>query len=181
LRIVGVCLILAGYVQWFLPDLLIHGHSVVARLALTAAFMGTGLVLYLFASRGFRKEVHFDTHAKRIRMARVNASDHSMISHDFAMADIESLFVNRSAEQPKLASLDMRLKGSARKFSLMRGAPAEIENLHSQLSRDIKIALMLSQKAARPTRVKPVSKATAIRQASPMDAPVLTNVSLAAE
>lgn len=169
LRVAGVALILVGYFQWFLPDTVLHGNPVLARMALSAAFMGTGICLYLFASRGFRKEVHFEAGERQLSIGRLNSKDRCLISRQIPLDRIESLIVNRANAQQPLATLNVRLKGFPRSFCIMRGAQSEIEELHRQLCRDVQLALMIPEPGTVRSRIRPVMHP---KTASPKPVPV---------
>lgn len=155
LRIVGVSLILVGYIQWFLPDTVLSGNPVLERMALSGLFMGTGITLYLFASRGFRKEVHFEVVARQISIGRLNTKDRCLISRQIPMDRIESLFVVRAGPDHPLATLNVRMKGFPRTYCVMRGAQSEIEELHRQLCRDIKLTLSIPEPSSSKPRIRP--------------------------
>ncbi len=140
LRVTGICLILAGYVQWFLPGLIDTGHAVVTGAVLAALFIGTGIALYLFAARGFRRELHFEIAERRLSFGRLNTKDRCMISRQIPLDCIETMIVSRPDADHPLAGLMIRPKGAFQSFCVMRGARSEIEELHRQLCRDIQIA-----------------------------------------
>jgi len=156
LRIVGVGLILAGYIQWFLPDTMLQGNPMLARMVLSGLFMGTGIALYFFASRGFRKEVHFEVLNRQISMGRLNSKDRCLISRQIPMDRIESLFIGRASTDAPMATLNIRLTGLSRAQCIMRGGQSEIEELHRQLSRDIQIAMTIPAEITGPRgRIRP--------------------------
>jgi hypothetical protein len=167
LRLTGMFLILAGYVQWFLPDAMMQGDPMLAHVALSVAFMGTGMGLYFFASRGFRKELHFDMFGKTLGLARLNGKNRSMVNHLIDMDRIESLCVSRAATPMAMASLILRVKGFPRTHCVMRGTPAEIEKLHRQLSRDIRIALTVADPVAKSRAPQSAWRPVTVRRVTP--------------
>lgn len=152
LRIVGVLAILAGIAQWFLPGYLPGGETVFARSVLTAAFIGTGLALYVFASRGFRRALRIDVAKRGIGIARLNASGRWLVRREVPMARIESIVVRRPTPKVPQADLCARIKGRSENLTLMRGEPDEIEALHRRLCLDIRLTLKTA--SVRPARVK---------------------------
>ena len=152
LRITGVILVLAGIVHWFLPGVALGGDHVVARSALTAAFIGTGVALYLFASRGFRHALRIDIARRQVGIARLNASGRWLVRRAVPMARIESLVIKRPTPRQPLADLRVRIAGRHGSFSAMRGRPDEIEALHRRLCLDIRLTLRTG--GVSPARVK---------------------------
>lgn len=141
LRLVGIGLVLAGYVQWFFPGLVTAGDAVVTGAVLAALFISTGVGLYLFAARGFRRELHFEVPERRLSFGRLNTRDRCLISRQIPLESIETMIVSRPDPEHPLAGLMVRPKGSSRSYCVMRGARSEIEELHRQLCRDIHIAV----------------------------------------
>ena len=147
LRLAGSGSILFGYFHWFLPDLVHLGEGMQIRWLLTLAFVGTGLALYIFGARGFRKEVFIDTFQRRITVANVNSRQAGIIRFSFPMSDIESLFVRRGEGT---AALMMRVKGKDRPHILLRGDSNALDSLHRKFCRDIRDSLQ----ATKPKRVQ---------------------------
>ncbi len=147
LRIVGVLAILAGYVQWFLPAELLDGDPIMARMGLSALFMGVGFALYIFASRGFRMMLNVDLTRRRIGWARLNARNLSPVRRTYPMDRVEGFFVQRGGSGPQaMASLRLRLKGGFGPVVLLHGEAAEIEALHRQIVEDMHTALNCAPK-----------------------------------
>ncbi len=163
LRIAGVLLILFGYVQWFIPASFLQGDPVLARMALSVLFMGTGVGLYLFASRGFRKVLHVDLANRSLGIARVNARHRSLLRRDMPMADIESIFVKRAEDRHELARLDVRSKSAPWTSTVLKGAQEELDDLHRLICQDVRTALDCT-----PRRVRraPVPRKRAVRPPS---------------
>ncbi len=173
LRLSGVFLILAGYLQWFIPSNAYQGDAVLAKMALSVLFMGTGIALYLFASRGFRKVLRVDLDNRRIAMARVNTKNRSLVKRHMPMAEVESLFVKRAGDRHELATLTLRPKGSGECHAVLKGAQDELEELHGMLCADVHKALEPSPRrvtreaggrtpVTRPRRVKPSDRVAAL-------------------
>ena len=141
LRIAGALVILAGYVQWFIPADLLRGDPIIARTFLTVLFMGTGLAIYLFGSRGFRKVVRLDFKARELTITRQNSKHQSMVGRTLAMADIESLVVKRASAPGAQAVLEIRMKRGKRTVSALSACQQDLELAHLRLCRDIRAAL----------------------------------------
>ncbi len=172
LRVAGVSLIFASSAPWFVPDAMLRGDPVLARTALAVVFTLTGIALYFFASRGFRKEVRFDADARQIGLCRLNANDRCLVSRQVPLDRIESLIVARATAGRPLAALNLRQKGSPHSICIMRGAQSEIGELHRQLCRDIQVALTLSAPLPRASGTGQVAAAvrrvSALRAESPV-------------
>ena len=161
LRIAGVLLILAGYVQWFIPAEALQGNPVAARMALSVLFIGTGVGIYIFASRGFRKVLHVDLSNRSVGHARVNTKNRSLVRRDLPMGDIESVFVKRAEERHGLATLNLRTKKAPWISTVLRGAQEELEDLHQVICQDVRVALDCSPRRVRrsaPSRAVPTPR-----------------------
>ncbi|MCG6901771.1 MAG: hypothetical protein LJE68_03735 [Rhodobacter sp.] len=157
LRLVGAFMILAGYVQWFLPGLLVGGGPVHIRIGLTVVFMGVGLAVYLLASRGFRRVLQMDLAARRVAVARVNSKNRSMFRLEFSMDEIESAFVKRSKTAPSQAALNIRVRNSGRCLDVLFGDPRELDALHKLLCQNVRMAMECA-----PRRVRNLRSATGV-------------------
>ena len=135
LRLAGAFAMLLAILQWFLPDLWFQSGERV-RWALTPIFMATGIGLYLFASRGFRREVYVDLANRYLILANVNSHNASMIRFRYDLRKVESLFVRRHSATAK-ASLRMRLKGRRRSLIVLSGERSELDGLHHRLCSDV--------------------------------------------
>ncbi|MDJ0627247.1 MAG: hypothetical protein QNJ44_03215 [Rhodobacter sp.] len=155
LRLTAVVLILAGYLQWFLPHAMLFGNPVVVQSVLTAMCVGTGVTLYFFASRGFRRALRVDIDGQQIGTARLNTKGRSLTARAVPMRRIESLFINRPTKDQPLAELRARVSDESGSLSLMRGSAADIETLHRRLCLDIRLTLATA--TIQPSRVKPTS------------------------
>lgn len=130
LRIVGVMSILAANINLFAPE--IFGMSAVAlqaRFALTVALAGVGVALYFFAVRGFQRAVQLDVKRRKVVLARLNSNDNSLFQQEFAVDEIESLFVKRGDGAEK-GVLCLRLRGRNAPVTALKGKKSELSSLH---------------------------------------------------
>jgi len=150
LRLAGVFTMLAGIIHWFLPKVTLGGSSVQMRLLLTVLFVATGVTLYAFASRGFRRMLHIDLGQRQVTAARMNSSNQSRRRRDFPMQDVTSIYVRRSGTRQGQATLNIRLKSQSRDIELLAGEQAEVETLHERLCQDLQTAMDCGPKRVRP-------------------------------
>ena len=170
LRISGALVILAGYAQWFVPETFLRGDPIIARTFLTILFMGTGLAIYLFGSRGFRQMVRLDLKSRELVIARLNSKNRTLIARRLPLRDIESLVIKRPRMHCLQAVLELRLKGVARPRPLLGGNLQDLELIHLRLCRDIRAALDAAPKRiprhpvrqARATTPRPKAKLSAV-------------------
>ncbi len=149
LRVVGVIAIIAGYLQWFLPE---HfggiGQTVTIRTMLTVAFVGSGLGLFLFATRGFQRWVSLDLAERRVAVGRLNRKNRTITRRKFRFQDIESLVVQRNRDT-RNAALCMRVKGRPAPLICLTGSTEELEALHRDISEIIQHASSCAPKRVR--------------------------------
>ena len=135
MRLVGIFSILLGIAQWFLPNTatadLLHGRWILLLL-----FIGTGVALYFFAHRGFRRELLVDLSKRSVAMARVNSSGRSLVRQIFKMDDVESVFVQRSSDRD-INVLCFRMRGRNLPIAVAQGTRGDVESLHKWLCRVI--------------------------------------------
>lgn len=157
LRLFGAFLLMASYMQWFQPDAFLPDVPLPLPLLTTAMCVATGVALYFFASRGFRRMLAVDMGARRLSVARVNSKGRSVIRHTVPMQQIESLFIQRGSAGKPQATLNIRVKGAPGAIALLSGEQDQLEALHSRLCDDMRTALECAPK--RVKRVRPPVKA----------------------
>lgn len=160
---VGIAAILLGYFVWFLPDSMTPDHPVMTRLTLSVICIGTGIALYFFASRGFRKVVHLDLSKRKLSLAHVNTKQQSLFGYNYNMEEIDSIFVRRGVTEGALASLHIRVAGMPVSLKLLHGLQDELEELHGLLCRDIHSALDCAPKRVQ----KPIRSGLATKTRRP--------------
>jgi len=149
LRLGGVFLMLAGYVQWFLhggvlpktPVQMPLQMSVQMPVLLTVLFVGSGLAAYLMARRGFRRALQIEIGKRQIVVARVNSKGRSMIRRSIPMNDVESFYVRRDDKGLAQTTLNVRLKDQSHGVALLAGKQEELQALHTRLCADVHTAL----------------------------------------
>lgn len=152
LRLAGVGMILIGYLMWFIPSQVFGPGGLFAQMAVSAISMGLGILVYLFARRGFRRVVDLNFSARSVRLARLNARNRALIVRELPLSDVGSVYVRRSEVPGASVSLCMRLKHSDRSIEMLAGDRADIEAAHQQLCEDVRIALQCAPR--RPVRYK---------------------------
>jgi len=155
LRLTAMVLIIVGYAQWFFPNGMFDGDDFVNRTVILALFTATGILLYLFASRGFRRQLRLDVSAGVLIVARVNTRDRSLGTRRIVLKDIQSIFVCRAHDRHKLAMLKLRLRGQPGAVVVMRGSSTELETLHARLCLDARMTQTTPARPRRPQRQTP--------------------------
>lgn len=151
LRIVGALLILGGYVQWFIPEALLAGDPILTRTFLSLAFMAVGWAMYIFASRGFRRMLRFDTKSRVLELARLDSKDRLKGREFIGLARIDSMFIRRGEGCQTHSALFIREKGTRRVLVGLRGRLDELEMLHDALCRDVRMAREIAAKQPKRT------------------------------
>lgn len=138
LKFFGLAMVLSAGALWLLPGAIIAGDVLTMKLALTAAFLATGLALFWHANRGFQYEIQIDAGRREVRIATRNSRDESRTRRRIPMRDIESCFLRRSKEPNAPARLYLRLRGSPVPVALIGGPEHALGMLHQRLSRDLR-------------------------------------------
>ena len=157
MRLAGGMMIAAAYLQWFLPMLLGQAGTFPQHIVLGTIFLATGAGIYLFASRGFRKVLFIDLANRCVEVALADSRKTKVTLRSFPMAAIESVFVKPSDGSPNRATLNLRIKGRANSFAVLRGERDELDGVHRKLCHDVHAALECRPRRVTARKVSPIS------------------------
>ena len=163
LQLLGVSLILAGYLNGFLPEKIDYWRvlsTVFGHQAVTAMMIGIGSVLYFFALRGHRRVVDIDFAKHQFRYGWHNRRHRCVFWRYVTFEAVECLIVDRCNQKIGQGKLVLRLK-QGRAIVLICGDLMEVEQTHRELCADIRNAI-----DAKPRRVRQDRRriAAALRQ-----------------
>ncbi len=151
IRSVGIVLVIAAYGQ------LLLALPLMTKIFLLVAYSATGLGLYAFATRGFRKAVKVNLATMELKSTKLNGNGATRIEIVVPFADIESIYVRRPAERGGQARLELRKRGIPSSICLLRGREGEVAALHQRLCRDLRMA-------AQPQATRKAAKARLFAQ-----------------
>lgn len=158
-RSVGIVLVIAAYAQLLLPSPILLGDPAMTKALLLIAFSATGLGVYAFATRGFRKQLKVDLTARRLSVSKLNGHGSTRISIEVPFGDVESLYVQRPDERGGQAILFARKSGIPSTVCLLRGRENEIAALHGRLCRELRFAM--AERSRRAEKAKLFSRRAA--------------------
>ncbi len=174
LRMAGVTLMLTATIAWNYGPLASSDVGAVFRGIAACSILSSGLLCFVAARRGFRKELQLDLKRRLLVLGRVSSSERQQTVANVPLEDIESLYVRRP-EAGEIGSTLM-LRTADTEMALMRGPQDEMIALHRQLARDI-VSTMGSQSRDASAPVVMERKITPRRiQTAPRDYGTMTVV-----
>ncbi|CUK04506.1 hypothetical protein PH7735_02790 [Shimia thalassica] len=139
-RFLGIVIILGAFIQHLVPDTLFGGNPAMTKVLLSVAFSCVGIALYSFAVRGHRSEIVFDPLRQDICISKLDRRGNLRLTKHIPLSQIKSIYVLK-AETPGVPSkLRVKMMGDQPEISALRGPYEEIELMHRQLCRVIRIA-----------------------------------------
>jgi hypothetical protein len=97
---------------------------------MSALCSASGLVLYAYGSRGFRRQMRLDTRNGFVSVANINVNGNARVEYRVDQRDIKSIYVQRSESQGDTAKLCLRVKGRYAPITLITGGSDEVRVLH---------------------------------------------------
>lgn len=138
-RFIGVLLVLGALIQWTIPRVDLSGNIVHNQIMLSIAFSIIGMAIYAYAIRGHRSEILLDMRKGEIIVNQLTRQDRVRSSTKVPLNRIKSIYVRRKGGTEATASLQIRHKDSNTEICAIRGHYEELEELHRQLCRDIRL------------------------------------------
>ncbi|MEQ9695274.1 hypothetical protein [Shimia sp. SDUM112013] len=139
-RFVGIVIILGAFIQHLVPNASFAGNPTVTKALLSVAFSCIGLAVYSFAMRGHRSEVMFDPMRQDLCISKLDRRGNLRSSRRIPLRHIKSLYVKKAETPGTPSRLRVKLAGTSDEITALRGPYAEIEMMHRQLCRNIRIA-----------------------------------------
>lgn len=133
LRVVGILAVaISLYVVFFEPFASVAGETR-SNSILAAIFAATGLVVYAYGTRGFRREFKLDTSKKTLILTKINVRGRSRVSRTVDIDDIESIFARRPANAGDLTLLQIRVVNGSTPIAVLGGQFEELKALHHEM------------------------------------------------
>lgn len=134
LRVAGILAIAASILVMILqPFTTSAGQVVLSNAMLAAMCAATGLLLYAYGTRGFRREFRLDTAAKTLTLTKVNIRGRSRMGRIIDIDDIESIFARRPGKSGEMAVLQIRLADHPAPIAVISGQFEDLRALHVEM------------------------------------------------
>jgi len=149
LRLAGGLMVAGSTLLWLVLPLEASADQIVSHSLLATLFTATGLVVYAYGTRGFRRQLSLDAKRGTLALTKINMNDQGRVVRSIRLNEIESLFLRRPAGRTGFASLYVRVAGQDSPLLALTGAtPLLIHALGATLlvGRVIHAAGLLFQK-----------------------------------
>ncbi|MEO0752532.1 MAG: hypothetical protein AAFY25_12090 [Pseudomonadota bacterium] len=133
LRLVGGLLVAGSTLLWLVLPMGLAGDQLVAHGMLAAVFTAVGLGVYAYGTRGFRRQMSFDSKRRTLTITKVNVNEQVRVARKIDVDMIDSVFLRRSDKRTGLASLLVRVAGKPTPVLALTGEKAELEQVHGIL------------------------------------------------
>ena len=138
LRLSGGLMVAVSTVLWLILPNAPGSEQMISHGILAGFFSATGLFVYTYGSRGFRRQLALDARCRVLTLTKVNMNDRGRILRRIRLNEIESLFLRRPAERSQHAALFVRTRRNAMPLLALTGTREELERIHSELCRTIR-------------------------------------------
>lgn len=138
-RLVGILLILGALIQWTIPRVNLTGNIVHNQIMLSIAFSIIGMAIYAYSIRGHRSEIVLDTNKGEIVINQLTRQNRVRASKHIPLRRIKSIYVRRKQGTEFNAALHIRHMDSPTEICAIRGQHDELEYMHRELCRDIRM------------------------------------------
>lgn len=128
----GVLLIFAAIVQWFLPSAASSGEIIAMKLMFSAVLAVAGGVLINVAARGFRPEVQVDRKRSEVRFVSRNPRGRGKVLAEVDLDRIIGVGMTRSIDGPDCHCLIYLIDGE-KPLRLATGTEPEIKKIRKRM------------------------------------------------
>ncbi|WP_422033170.1 hypothetical protein [Roseovarius sp.] len=133
LRLAGGLMVAGSTLLWLVLPLGAGADQLVSHSLLATLFTATGLVVYAYGTRGFRRQLSLDAKRGTLSLTKINMNDQGRVVRSIRLNEIESLFLRRPAGRAGFASLYVRVAGQDSPLLALTGSTAELERIHEDL------------------------------------------------
>lgn len=159
LRLTGGLMVAGSTMLWLILPLSGDREQLISHSALAALVTATGLIVYAYGTRGFRRQLSLDAKRRTLALTKVNMNDQGRVVRTIALDQIESLFLRRPAARLAQSALYVRAKGQENPLLALTGATEELERIHRSLCDSIQGAARRgAEGAARPRATRKFSR-----------------------
>lgn len=152
LRLAGGLMVAGSTMLWLILPMDAGAEQLVSHSLLATLFTATGLIVYAYGTRGFRRQLSLDAKRGTLALTKVNINDQGRVVRAIGLDDIESLFLRRPPARMAQASLYVRVAGQDTPILALTGSTPELERIHGQLCEIIQIAGTEPQESPRDLR-----------------------------
>lgn len=152
LRLSGGLMVAGSTLLWLILPMDAGAEQMVSHSLLATLFTATGLIVYAYGTRGFRRQLSLDAKRGTLALTKVNINDQGRVVRAIGLDEIESLFLRRPAVRVAQASLYVRVTGQDTPLLALTGSTRELERIHRQLCDIIQIAGTEPQESPRDLR-----------------------------
>lgn len=139
LRLVGGLMVAGSTMLWLVLPVGAGTEQIVSHSLLAALFTATGLIVYAYGTRGFRRQLSLDAKRGILSLTKINMNEQGRVARTIDIDDIASLFLRRPAGRVSHASLYVRVAGQENPILALTGATEELEQIHEDLCEIIQI------------------------------------------
>ena len=148
----GLVAMLGGLLIGYLSPLPFHVWMFNGSMVSGGVLIASGLALYAFGTRGFRRQLIVDTDSREVEFGRVNSNDNCRIATTFSFDQIESIFVKKASDAMGNTGLMLRVRGHSTPIMLLAGEEADLRGMHENICTLIKPSRL--PETARPAKAK---------------------------
>lgn len=134
----GFIMMLGGLLIGFLSPLPFHVWMFNGSLVSGGVLVASGLALYAFGTRGFRRQLIVDANRRELEFGRINSNGKCRIATVFGFDQVESIFVQKSSDAMGNTGLMMRVRGHSTPIMLIAGEEADLRGMHENICTMIK-------------------------------------------
>lgn len=155
LRLAGGLMVATSTILWLILPVNEASGRIVSHGLLAALFTASGLCLYAFGTRGFRRQVSLDAKRKTLTLTKININEQGRMVRTLGLQQVESLFLWRPAARTGPAALYVRLRDHDAPILALTGHTEELQGVHRQLCDIIQRSGAEAEATPRPRRMKP--------------------------
>ncbi|TKZ22133.1 hypothetical protein FAP39_02730 [Shimia litoralis] len=138
-RFAGIVIVLGAFVQWLAPNASFAGDPMVTKVLLSVAFSTVGIAVYGFAMRGHRSEIALDPARQTICISHLSRQNTVRSTKRIPLKDITSIYVRKAETPGGPAKMRIKLRNKTAEITAIRGQYEEVEMMHRQLCRNIRM------------------------------------------
>ena len=147
----GLITMLGGLLIGYLSPLPFHVWMFSGSLLSGGVLVASGLALYAFGTRGFRRQLIVDANKSEVEFGRVNSNGKCRIATTVSFGQIESIFVKKASDAMGNTGMMMRVRGHNTPIMLLAGEESDLRGMHEQICALIKPA---QKTITKPNRAK---------------------------
>ena len=133
LRLAGGLMVAGSTLLWLVLPLGAGTDQIVSHSLLATLFTATGLVVYAYGTRGFRRQLSLDAKRGTLSLTKINMNDQGRVVRSIRLDEIESLYLRRPSGRAGFAALYVRVAGQDSPLLALTGATEELERIHEDL------------------------------------------------